>query len=290
MNGSSNNAVLNTIQIMTEKIFNSINSSVIDILDNLVYIDRFSIQSHSFFPVYKKMMVAMKLVASSMIYGYILYYLISYLLTRINPDRTKVLENPIVFFFKAVIISILIDLSSEICLYVIDFNSALSDELMYAYFGDFASRFTFKMFLKNIDNVFFISADNVDIFSIQGILKGFASFGILNITVTFTLRQILIKILVLFSPFAFLTKVFSKTEKFFYLWLKSFVSLLLLQHFVTALLFLGNSLKIYTGITSSVYYQILYVGVIYGISQSSQLFEKMFGGFSPNIKVSFPFR
>ena len=282
----NNNAVLNTIQMMTNQIFNSIDSALIKVLDKLVFLDTEMLSEQTFQPFTTKMDTAMKIIAESIMVGYILYYLIRYLISRITSNSKEDLENPLVFFLKITLVSIAILYSKEICRELINFNNYISKDLHDA-IDPSGYAPTFANLLKRINESFLSGEESINIFSIDGIFKGFVSFGTLNITVTFALRYVLIKVLIIIAPIAFVFRSFTKTEKLFSSWLKTFISLLLIQHYVSIVLLLGKVINM--NITNT-FNQIAYIGIIYALTKSFNIFEKIFGGVLPDVQVSFPFR
>lgn len=283
---NQNDAVLNTIQSMTNQIFTSIDDSLIRVLDKFVYIDESLLRESVFFVFTNKIEITMRVIAESILFGYILYYLIRYLISRITSINRDDIENPALFFMKVIFISIAVFYSSYICEMIVGLNNNISIDFGRNMFpaGNLPK---FSNFLKTVNQSFLSGEDNINIFSIDGIFKGFVSFGTLNMTVTFALRYVLLKVLIIISPIAFVSKVFSKTEKMFNMWFKAFISLLLIQHFITLILALGGFLKFND---YSIINKIAYIGIIYALSKSFYLFEKIFGAIAPDVQVSFPFK
>ncbi len=281
-----NTAVLNTIQLMTNKVFSSIDDSLITVVDKLLYVDESLLNENTFSLYTNKLEMTMEVIAESILFGYILYYLIRYLISRITLVNKDEIENPAIFFIKIIITSIAIIYARDLCKILIQLNSSISK--------DFANNYVsggllpnLKRFLHTVNYVLLGGETEINIFSLDGIFKGFVSFGTLNIAVSLALRYILIQILILISPIIFIFKSFSKTEKLFNMWIKTFISLLLIQHFFTILLVLASSLQIQQ---LSVFNKIAYIGIIYAMSKSFNLFEKIFGAIAPNVQVSFPFK
>lgn len=281
-----NNAVLNTIQSMTNQIFTSIDKSLIDVLDRFVYVDESLLRENTIFIFTSKIEMTMRVIAESLLLGYVIYYLIRYLISRITAVNKEDLENPAIFFVKMVLVSIAIFYSTDICKMIVEINSNITKD-----FGNNLTTSgilpTFNRFLHTVNYTLLGGEENINIFSLDGIFKGFVSFGTLNMTVSFALRYILIKVLIIVSPIMFVSRIFTKTEKIFNTWIKAFVSLLLIQHFIALLLVLAGYLKIHY---LSTFNKIAYIGIIYALSKSFYLFEKIFGAIAPDVQVSFPFK
>ena len=283
---TENNAVLNTIQTMTNQIFTSIDKALIDVLDRLVYVDESLLRENTIFIFTSKIEMTMRVIAESLLFGYVLYYITRYLLSRITAHNREDLENPAVFFVKMVFVSIAIIYSTDLCKLIVEINNNITID-----FGNNLTSGgllpTFSRFLHTVNYTLLGGQESINIFSIDGIFKGFVSFGTLNMTVSFALRYILIKVLIIISPIMFVSKVFSKTEKIFNMWIKAFVSLLLIQHLIAILLVLAGYLKIHY---LSTFNKIAYIGIIYALSKSFYIFEKIFGAIAPDVQVSFPFK
>ena len=281
-----NNAVLNTIQSMTNQIFTSIDKSLIDVLDRFVYVDESLLRENTIFIFTSKIEMTMRVIAESLLLGYVIYYLIRYLISRITAVNKEDLENPAIFFVKMVLVSIAIFYSTDICKTIVEINSNITKD----FWNNLTTSGilpTFNRFLHTVNYTLLGGEENINIFSLDGIFKGFVSFGTLNMTVSFALRYILIKVLIIVSPIMFVSRVFTKTEKIFNTWIKAFVSLLLIQHFIALLLVLAGYLKIHY---LSTFNKIAYIGIIYALSKSFYLFEKIFGAIAPDVQVSFPFK
>ena len=120
----------------------------------------------------------------------------------------------------------------------------------------------------------------LNVFSFNGIVKSFTSFGLINLVFSYSLRYIMIQIFVLISPFAFLSLVSNSSEWFFKVWLKNFLSLLLVQVFVSIILLLSFSIPLTD--TSSIT-QLLYIGIIYALSRANSYIKEIFGGISTSV-------
>ena len=126
---SGNNAVLDTIQVMTSKIFESIDSNLIEVLDRLLYVDESLFQENSFIISIYKMTVALRLIAESIIFGQLLYYIVRYSISRITGTSREDMEEPAVFFFKLIIAGIAVHFASDICREFIRLNASIAIDL-----------------------------------------------------------------------------------------------------------------------------------------------------------------
>lgn len=119
---------------------------------------------------------------------------------------------------------------------------------------------------------------------LTGILKASILFGFLNLSVSYSIRYILIKVLVVLSPFAILCLCSNKTSVFFKIWFKSFLSLLFLQIFVAITLFVSFIVlkNDYRDLSAPV----LQLGIIYTLLKSNTFIKEFVGGFSTDVNIS----
>ena len=52
-----------------------------------------------------------------------------------------------------------------------------------------------------------MEAGNINVFSLDGIIKGTLTVSLLNLVFSYSLRYVMIKILILLSPFAFVSLI-----------------------------------------------------------------------------------
>lgn len=117
-------------------------------------------------------------------------------------------------------------------------------------------------------------------FLFDGIIKSFTSFGLVNLVFTYALRYIMIQIFVLISPFAFLSLITNSSEWFFKIWIKTFISLLLVQILISLVLLLSFTIDINQNSNIS---KILYIGIIYALIRANIYLKELFGGISTNV-------
>ncbi len=134
---------------------------------------------------------------------------------------------------------------------------------------------TFSSLISNINSNLSIEDNSLNIFSLDGLLKSFISVGLVNLLFTYSLRYVLIQVLILFSPFAFLSLINSTTSWIFRSWSRCLFSILVLQAFfpliIMVIFSIDNSNKI------------LIVSGIYLLTKINSYVREMFGGLSVEI-------
>lgn len=97
-------------------------------------------------------------------------------------------------------------------------------------------------------------------------------------------QYILLKVFVLITPFAILSLINHSTSWFFQTWIRSFLSLLLLQSFVSIILIIIFSLNFNS---QDLFSKFLYIGGIYALSKANSYIRELIGGISTDISTNF---
>jgi hypothetical protein len=127
------------------------------------------------------------------------------------------------------------------------------------------------------------NSNNFNFFSFDGILKSFFSFGLINLLFSYSIRYILIKILILLFPFALLSLVTTSTSWIFKSWFRTFFSLIFVQIFIIFVLILLFSLNINT---SDMFSQISYVSTVFILTKSNSYIKELLGGISTDLNYN----
>jgi hypothetical protein len=126
-------------------------------------------------------------------------------------------------------------------------------------------------------NSFKVSSDsNFNLFSVDGLLTSMLSISSFTLILTFTMRYIMLKLLIFLSPFCFLCLLTKETSGIFKSFLKSFISLLLIQFIVAiVLLFPFAILKIGSNDIMS---KLFIIGSVYALIRSNQFVKEFING------------
>lgn len=209
-----------------------------------------------------------------------MYYSISSFISYYTLSNT---QHPIRFIFRLIIFTILMNFSFFICEQLISLNSILSSTIRNLGEILFNKNICFSSLIQELNSVISVGKDNFNIFSMDGIIKGFVSCGLFNLVFTYALRYVLIKVFVILSPFAILTLISDKSIYFFRAWFRSFLSLLLLQTFISIILLVTFSID-YSNDTLS---KLLYIGSIYALIKANNYIKELLGGISINVQNNF---
>lgn len=274
--------ILNSINELFSKLFSSIDNTIYSVLDDIIFIKPDILSNSAFQKILgENSSNGILLICNSLILGFIIYYSINYLISHLTYSK---IDSPKQFIFKAIIFIAVMNSSLWICEQIINIISLITVGLSELGLNLFNSTLTFSNFIENINQNIYSSNTELSIFSFDGIIKSFTSFGLINLVFTYSLRYIMIQIFVLISPFAFLSLITNSSEWFFKVWIKTFLSLLLVQILISIILLLAFSIELNTNTTIS---KLLYIGVIYALTKANSYIKELFGGISLNINTTF---
>ena len=268
--------ILTSINELINSLFSSIDTAIYSMLDNLTFIDT-SILSNTYFQKILGLNSSegILLICNSLIFGFILYYAISFLLSHLTYSS---IDSPKQFIFKCILFIPIMNSSLWICEQIINLVSIITSLINSIGNTLFNKDVTFVSFIDNINMSVYMSGD-LNIFSFDGIVKSFTSFGLINLIFSYSLRYIMLQIFILLSPFAFLSLISSSSKWFFQIWFKSFLSLLLVQILISLILLLSFSFPL----TDSSSTQLLYIGIIYALTRANGYIKEIFGGISTSV-------
>lgn len=273
--------ILNSINELFSKMFSSIDNTIYSVLDEITFINNTILENDSFKKILgESSQDGILLICNSLVLGFIIYYAINYLFSHLTYSK---IDSPKQFIFKSIIFIAIMNSSLWICLEIINIISVITDGISYISQNLFGIQISFSNFIDNINKNLYIQNEAFNVFSIDGIIKSFISFGLINLVFTYSLRYIMIQIFILLSPFAFLSLISNSSESFFRAWIKVFLSLLLVQILISLILLLSFSIELTSNTNIS---KFLYVGIIYALSKATSYIKEIFGGISIDIKSS----
>lgn len=278
------NIILNSINELFSQMFSSIDNTIYKLLDEIVFISTDIIQGNLFQKILgTSSSDGILLICNSLILGFIIYYAINYLFSHLTYSK---IDSPKQFIFKSILFIAIMNSSLWICEQIINVISLITINISSLGSNLFDSNINFSTFIDNINKTLYSSDVNFNIFSFNGIIKSFTSFGLINLIFTYSLRYIMIQIFVLISPFAFLSLITNKSEWFFRVWFKNFISLLLVQVLISLILLLAFTIDINSNSNIS---KLLFIGIIYSLIRANSYIKEIFGGISTTINSGISF-
>lgn len=272
------NSIISAITEIFTSMFSSIDTSVYSALDKISFIDERIISS----PYLEKLLgssssYGILMVANSLLVGFILYFTAKYLLSNVGLGQ---MQNPYKFIIKIIIVGVLMNNSFFICEQIIGINELVSGFIREVGKNFLGVDICFSNLIKILNSVVSIE-EAQNFFSIDGIIKTIVSIGFLNLIFIFSIRYILIKVFILISPFAILCTSLDSTMNFFKSWIRSFVSLLLIEIFSTLVLIVMFSIQYSpTDIVS----KLLFVGSVFALMRVNNFVREIIGGISLDVQ------
>lgn len=270
--------IINTINSIFEKLFASIDNNLYSTLDKITFINSDILNDNTFEKIFgTSTSNGILLIANSLLLGFILYYSIKYLLSHIT---YKQIEQPFSFIIKLIICGIFMNYSFSLIKIILELNSNITLSIQNIGENIFNSQISFSSLINKINTNISIESSAIDIFSIDGLIKGTLSFSLLNLIFSYSFRYIMVKIFILLSPFAFLSLCLENTSWFFKSWIKNLFSLLFIQIIVYLVLLLLFSINFSD---SNLLNKFIYIGGLYALIKSNSFVREFIGGISTNI-------
>lgn len=270
-----------TINTIFSNLFSSIDNELYGIIDDIIFIDKDIItDSHFENIIGSNASEGILLICNALIIGVLLYYGISLLFSHLTFSENI---RPTAFIFRVIIFSILLNFSPFICELLIELISNISTAIRNIGEVLFNKEICFSSLIQQLNNVITLNSADFNIFSLNGLLKGFISIGLLNLIFTYSLRYIMIKIFTLLAPFAFLSLLLNNTKWFFTTWLRAFLSLLFMQILISLVLVITFSFNFSSNDLLS---KILILGSIYAIIKANTFIKEIMGGISTDVSLN----
>lgn len=277
-NNEITQTIIHTINTIFETLFNSIDNNLYSVLDDITFINSDILKDKNFENIFgTSSSNGILLISNSLLIAFILYFSIRYLLAHLI--YTKV-ESPSSFVLKLIIFGISMNFSFFIVELFLDLNSNISLAIRNLGESLFNKNICFSELVTTINTHISINSSALNIFSIDGLIKSTLSLSLLNLVFSYSFRYVMVKVLILLSPFAFLCLTLDSTKIFFKIWLKNLFSLLFIQIIVSLVLVLLFSMDFSS---TNLFSKFVYVGGIYALIKANSLVRDFIGGLSTDI-------
>ena len=189
------NIIIETINTIFENLFSSIDNNLYSVLDDITFINSNILKDNYFEKIFgTSTSNGILLIANSLLIGFLIYFSIRYLLS--NLTYTKI-ESPNQFIFKIIICGISMNFSYFIVEQFISLNSNISLAIRNLGEDLFNKNICFSELISLINSSISIDTSTINIFSIDGLIKGTLTVSLLNLVFSYSLRYIMIKVFVL---------------------------------------------------------------------------------------------
>lgn len=270
--------IIQTMNTICSNFLSSVDDNIYSILDDIIFINSDILNDYFISKILGTSPTSgILLLCNSLLFGFTLYYAISLILSHVVLFK---LQTPYQFICKLLVISILINYTSNICSFLLDLNSNISSGIRSIGEDLFNSEICFSSLVNKFNHYISDSSYAFNLFSIQGFLKTFSSIGILNLLLSYSLRYIMTKVFILLFPFAIISLLNETTSYFFKSYIKSFISLLFSQAIVSLILLIIFSLDFTSG---NLFSQVIFIGSIHCLSRVNYFMKELMGGISTSV-------
>ena len=246
--------IIETINTIFKNLFSSIDSSLYEILDDLVFVNPDILNDKYFDKLFGTQTAnGILLIANSLLIGFLLYYAAKFMMSNFTYNR---IENPAQFIFKCIFYGICMNCSFFIIEQILNLNFSVTELIRGLGEDLFNKNICFETLISEINGNLSINENDLNIFTIDGLIKGTLTVSLLNLVFSYSLRYIMIKIRNLFS-------------------------LLFIQILVAIVLLLLFSMDYTKGNLTN---KFIYIGGIYALIKANSIVRELFGGLSTTIQ------
>lgn len=280
-NSNMSQVVIDTINKIFNELFKSIDTNLFKILDDLTFINSNILEDKYFGKIFgSSATTGILLIANSLLIGFILYYAVKYLTSNFTFSK---IENPVQFIFKLIIFGIAMNSSFFLLQQILNINFYICEAIRSIGEDLFKQNISFSNLIETINSNLNITADNLNIFSVDGIIKGTTTISLVNLVTMYAVRFVTVKILILISPFAILSLCLENTAFFFKLWIRNLFSMLFIQIIVALILLILFSIDYNS---NDLMTKFIYIGGIYCLLRANSFVKEfMMGtGISTNVQ------
>lgn len=277
-NNNVTQTIISTINNIFEQLFSSIDNNLYSTFDKITFINSDILKDNYFRNIFGTSSTnGILLIANSLLIAIIIYFAIKYFLAHFTYSK---IESPKQFIFKLIIFGICMNFSYFLLEKFLDLFYDISLSIQNIGESIFQKNISFSTLINTINSTIYIGGASINIFSVNGLLKGTLTFTLLSLVFSYSFRYIMIKVFVLISPFAILSLCLDNTSWFFKAWIKNLFSLLLIQIIVSLILVILFSVNTSN---NDLFSKFIYIGGIYALIKANSFVREFIGGISTNI-------
>ncbi len=271
--------IIAAINKILANVLSSIYTSIISVFDSLAFVDT-SITEDLEMLIGTNFSSGILLICNSLIYGFIIYYSISLLLSHLTFTQV---ENPLQFIFKLLLCSLAINGSLFFCNLIIFLVSSVAELVKLLASSSLEIEISFVSLINNLNPQNFFLDGLFNLFSFDGLLKSLISISFITLIISYAIRFVMIKVFVLLSPFAILSLANAKTSWFFKSWLKNFLSMLFLQVLIALILVIYFSISFNENL---IIRELIQFGIIFTLVKANSFMRDFMGGLSSDVNFT----
>ena len=192
--------ITQTINNLFSNLFSSLDNSLYTVLDDLLFINSDILDNKKMFNLLGNSNAdGFILICNSLLIGFTLYYLCTLLLSYLTFSQ---IQKPIQFVFKFFLCAIAINSSDFLIDKFISLFSNLSLSIREVGELNLNENICLSTFIQNFNSNIYIQDNVFNMFSLDGLIKSYISIGLLNLSISYSIRYIMIKVFILLTPFA----------------------------------------------------------------------------------------
>lgn len=269
--------ILNSLNVISEKLFKAVEGQVYEVLDKIVIIGPEILKTEPLKNIFFENKInGIIIIANSFILFYVIYYIFTQLISLYNGDKA---ENIYHFILKLIFITIIVNNSYFLCEQILTINEGLTDAISIFTKEVSNQEISFGNLKENIISM--KNFMNSELLSLDGLIKGVISFGSVSILLNFAIRYVTIIFLIIISPLAFVTLGNNLTSGIFKTWFKIFLINLLTQVIVKLVIFIPIMYKN----VNNIMYKIVLVGSIYILYKINSFAKELFAKISSDVQI-----
>lgn len=274
------NVLSESLNQILNQIISSIDNKIYPLLDDIIFINK-NITEDTYINriLGEGQNKGILLIVNTLFIAILIYYVIDILI------KASIYENKNYVFkiiFRVIFSIILVNNSLFICNVIIELFSNICLAIRNIGENIFNKNVCFTELINKINNLIYIAETENNIFSIEGILKSLTSISLINLMFSYSLRYVIIKILIIISPFALMGIALEQFQWFCRRWINILISAMCIQILVSIIL-----LIIYTiDFNSDIFSKIIYIGGIYAIINANRFINEFIGGISMEVSNS----
>ncbi len=270
-------SLLESINSIFSSLISSINNNIYTVLDDLLFINTSFFDNSSLYGLLGSTANSgIIYVCNSLVYGFLLYYGLTYLLSHLTFSQV---QRPSSFIFKILLCVIAINYCWILCYSAVFVISCITSLIKNVGQNLFNIQICFNTLLENLNSTIYSDA-TFNLFTFNGLIKAFISIGFVNLAISYSLRYVMIKVFILICPFAILSLSINNFNWIFKAWFKIFLSLLFLQILVALILLITFSLKYDS---NDIFSQLTYIGSIYSLIKANSFLREFMGGLTTDV-------
>lgn len=272
--------ITQTINTIFNNLFSSIDNNAYATLDDITFISKDILNDNFSEKILgTNTTTGIILIANAVLISLAIYYAIRFMFSMYTSTHV---EKPYQFIFKLILVTAFVNSSYFVCEQVLNANFYLSGAVREVGEKILNTNISFENLIVKI-NTIVTNETTLNVFSFDGMIKSFTSFGLFNLLFSYSLRYVMIKVFVVITPFMIITLLNNSTAWIFKSWVKSVFSLLVVQLVISVILLIIFASDFSENNTFT---KLIYIGCIYALTRANSYTRQILGGISTEVSAN----